>query len=245
NALVSSAREFNQVQPKNSFISMKMTVSDIPVTTTVIPAQAAEAMQLEIDCEQCQTRFAVIGSAYFCPGCGHNSVTRTYSDSLHKITVKLDCLDIVRKDIVKSMGKDKAELICRSILESCLSDGVVAFQKYCDGLYARYGTPPQNVFQRIDQGSDLWTKAIGKGYDNWQTPDELAELKVLYQKRHILAHNEGIVDQQYLVKSGDTIYKNGQRIVVAPRDVQALLGHLGRLGAGLKTACDKQGLAKF
>jgi uncharacterized Zn finger protein (UPF0148 family) len=238
NALVSGAQEFNRAQPKNSFISMSMKVSGGPVVTAVIPAKAAEEMQLEITCEQCQTRFAVIGSAYFCPACGHNSVTRTYSDSLRKIRVKLDSIELVRKAISEASGKDAAEVTCRSLLESCLSDGVVAFQKFCDGLYAKYGTASTNVFQRIDQGSELWVKALGKGYDSWLAANEIEQLKVLYQKRHILAHNEGIVDSQYLAKSGDTAYKDGQRIVVGVHDVEALLDYLDRLGAGLQKACD-------
>lgn len=63
-------------------------------------------------------------------------------------------------------------------------------------------------------------------------------VKVLYQKRHILAHNEGIVDQSYLTKSGDTSYKAGQRIVVAGHDVQTLLDFLVKLEVGLQDACN-------
>lgn len=238
NALVSGARQFNQSQPKNGFITMSMTVSGGPVVSKVIPAQAAEAMQLEIACEQCHTRFAVIGSAYFCPACGHNSVTQTFADSLRKIRAKLDNIETVRIAITESAGKDESELTCRSLLESGLSDGVVAFQKYCDGLYAKFGTSATNVFQRLDQGSNLWVAAVGKGYDSWLTPDELAELNVLFQRRHILAHNEGIVDQKYIAKSGDATYKVGQRIVVARQDVLAMLSYLDKLGVGLKNACE-------
>jgi len=239
NALITGAQKFNRAQSKNSFISMSMKVSGGPVTTTVIPAKAAEEMQLEIACENCSTRFAVIGSAYFCPACGHNSVTKTYSDSLRKIRVKVDSLDTIRQAITDSTGKDEAEVTCRSLLESCISDGVVAFQKYCEGLHAKYGDSPFNAFQRLDQGSELWVRAVGKGYDTWLKSDEIARLKVLYQKRHILAHNEGIVDAQYLAKSGDTSYKEGQRIVISGRDIRVFLDYLDRLGTGLKEACDQ------
>jgi hypothetical protein len=36
------------------------------------------------------------------------------------------------------------------MIETCLSDGVVAFQKYCDGMYEQYGKTPMNIFQRLD-----------------------------------------------------------------------------------------------
>lgn len=239
NAMVSDAQKFNRAQTRNSFISMSLKVSGGPVVVTVIPAKAAAEMQLEIACEKCTTRFAVVGSAYFCPACGHNSVTQTYSDSLRKIRVKIDSLDTIRQAITDSTGKDEAEVTCRSLLESCISDGVVAFQKYSEGLYARFGDAPFNAFQRLDQGSELWVNAVGKGYGTWLTADELTRLKTLYQKRHILAHNEGIVDAQYIAKSGDPNYKVGQRIVISQRDIRDLVDYLDRLGTGLKEACDQ------
>lgn len=236
-ALRSGADKFNRKQPKNSFISMSMKVSGGTRKTHTIPAKAAELMQLEIQCENCASRFAVIGSAYFCPACGHNSVTRTFSDSLRKIKAKKESVEVVRKALTESTGKDEAELTCRSIVETCISDGVVAFQKYCEGMYESYGASPFNAFQRLDQASELWKEAIGKGFDAWLSTDEISTLNTLYQKRHLLAHNEGIVDSKYIQKSGDATYKEGQRIVVSGRDIESLVNILDKLGKAIATEC--------
>jgi RNA polymerase subunit RPABC4/transcription elongation factor Spt4 len=238
NAIRSDAQKFNQRQPRNSFISMSMKVNGGISRTFAIPAKAAELMQLEIQCEECNSRFAVIGSAYFCPACGHNSVTQTFVDSLRKIKAKKDSIEIVKNALTESMGKDEAELTCRSLLETCISDGVVAFQKYCEGMYVRFGTAPFNAFQRLEQGSNIWFEVLQKGYSDWLTNDELAELKILFQKRHILAHNEGIVDNQYITKSEDVSYKEGQRIVVSERNIDALISSLEKLGSGIRTVCN-------
>lgn len=239
NALMTDAEKFNRRQSKNGFFTMSMKVDGGRVQTSVIPAKAAEEMQLEIQCEVCDSRYAVIGNAFFCPACGHNSVTRNYSDALKKIQVKRDNLGIIRQALIESTGKDEAEVTCRSLLETCISDGVVAFQKFCEGLYVEFGEPPFNAFQRLDQGSELWEKEIRHGYGDWLDQDELQRLKVLYQKRHILAHNDGLVDAQYIKKSGDGTYKEGQRIVVSERDIGELLACLDKLGSGLKAACEK------
>jgi hypothetical protein len=236
NALRSGAQKFNRKQPSNSFISMSMSVKGGIKRTHTIPAKAAEAMQLEIECEECNSQFAVIGSAYFCPACGYNSVLRTFSDSLRKIKAKKDSVSIIREALAAVSGVDDAELTCRSIIETCITDGVVAFQKYCDGLYLSYGQPPFNVFQRLDQGSQLWKETIGKEYTDWITDEELGRLQVLYQRRHILSHSEGIVDEKYLEKTGDIKYKIGQRIVVSARDIEDLLSILEKLSNGLEEA---------
>lgn len=239
NALRSGAQKFNQRQPRNSFISMSMEVKGGVKRTYTLPAKAAEVMQLEIQCESCSSRFAVIGSAYFCPACGVNSVVRTFDDSLRKIRAKKDSEDVVRSALTEALGRDEAELTCRSLRETCLTDGVTAFQKYCEGLYESDGKSPFNAFQRIEDGSNLWRVALGDGYEKWLSSSELNELKIQYQKRHLLAHQEGIVDERYVKSSGDVSYKVGQRLVVATGDVEALLMLLGKLGQGLKVACGR------
>ncbi|NOU41406.1 MAG: hypothetical protein HOO85_09085 [Methylotenera sp.] len=239
NALRSGAQKFNRRQPKNSFISMTMEVKGGIKRTHTIPAKAAELMQLEIQCEACHSRFAVIGSAYFCPACGHNSVTQTFSDSLRKIRAKNDSVQIVRNALNVTIGKDEAELTCRSLIETCISDGVVAFQKYSEGMYERFGKLPFNAFQRLEQGSNLWEVAVQRSFSDWLTSEELATLNILYQKRHLLAHNEGIVDSQYIKKSGDLSYKEGQRIVVSGKDIDNLVSSIEKLANGIKEICDR------
>ena len=63
---------------------------------------------------------------------------------------------------------------------------------------------------------------------------ELSELNVVFQKRHLLAHNEGIVDENYLKKSRDTSYRLNQRIVISERNIEDLLTCLEKLYSGLK-----------
>ncbi len=234
NAMRADAQKFNRKQPRNSFISISLSVEGGVKRTYTLPAEAVEPMQLEITCEQCNSHFAVIGSAYFCPNCGHNSVTQTFSDSLRKIRAKIDSIDIIKNQLSRELGKDETELTCRSLLETSISDGVVAFQKYCEGLYSDYGTAPFNAFQRLEQGSDLWQSVIHKGYNDWLTPNEFTDLNILYQKRHILTHNEGIVDERYLSNSGDSTYNLGQRIVILNKDIENLVCYLQKLSNGIK-----------
>ena len=233
NALRSGAQKFNRRQAKNSFISLSVKVKGGRKRTFALPIAAAEEMQLEIECEKCHAHFAVVGSAYFCPSCGHNSVIQTYMDSLRKIRAKKNNINKIKQHLIEVSSKDDAVLVSRSMLESCISDGVVAFQKYCEGLYEEYGKAPFNAFQRIDQGSKLWASATGKGYDAWLTTNELSQMTTLFQKRHLLAHQDGIVDVKYIEKTAETTYKAGQRIVITERDIDILLNILEKLGEGL------------
>lgn len=75
------AARFNCGQPRGGFITMRMDVST-PEQTVALPPSAAETMTLRIACRACGCRFAVVGAAYFCPTCGHNSAPETFSQSL-------------------------------------------------------------------------------------------------------------------------------------------------------------------
>ncbi|MFQ5910054.1 MAG: hypothetical protein ACE5IJ_04945 [Thermoplasmata archaeon] len=121
-------------------------------------------------------------------------------------------------------------------LKGRLSDAVTAFQRLADFLYTRLPKAPPvkgPVFQRVRDGSSLWKRAIGEGYEAVLTGMEIDRLNVLFQRRHLLEHTDGIVDQQYLDRSHDQTYRVGQRIVVNVQDVVELANLVKRLGTGL------------
>lgn len=70
NAMKSDADRFNRSQPKNSFLSMSMEVKDSKRRTHPLPIPATKPMQFEIQCEKCNSRFAVNDTVSFCPSCG-------------------------------------------------------------------------------------------------------------------------------------------------------------------------------
>ena len=87
----------------------------------------------------------------------------------------------------------------------------------------------KNVFQSIAEGSELWRVTIGKRYDDLLTPAEMADLTRFFQQRHLLAHCEGIVDQEYITKSGDQTYAVGQRLVVRVEVVHRTVNLVSKL----------------
>ena len=57
-------------------------------------------------------------------------------------------------------------------------------------------------------------RATGKHYSDYLAPAEIATLKRAFQQRHLLAHTQGIVDQNYIDRSGDTSHQLGERLVI-------------------------------
>jgi len=220
-AVIEDAKDFNSRQSSNSFISIHVSVSGAKPLHYVLPIPAIQEMLLKIKCKECSSRYAVIGSAFFCPSCGHNSAEETFDNSINKIEIKLKNLDKIRETI-DGMSRDEAEIICRSLIESSLNECVVAFQRFCEVTYSKLNPTEKikfNAFQKLDVGGVYWKNLYGETYDDWLTQDEFKKLNELFQKRHLLSHTEGIVDQKYVDKSTDNTYIVGQRIVVKENDI--------------------------
>jgi uncharacterized Zn finger protein (UPF0148 family) len=232
NAMIRDARRFNSRQPRSGLISMSLHYKGPSHIPALVPLEASEQMQLKITCDHCNARFAVIGSAFFCPKCGRSSVVRVFNDAMAKIEAKVRHLDRI-VEAVATQDKDAAELTRRSLLESGISDAVVAFQRAMEELYRAHPSSQDkvnaNAFQRLRDGSNLWQAVGCPSYADVLSSQELERMRILFQRRHLLAHSEGIVDDRYVQRSGDNRYASGQRIVVRPEHVEQLVALVRKL----------------
>lgn len=201
------------------------------------PIGQSEEWETDITCEKCGTRYSVIGSAYFCPCCGHNSAVSAFNESTDSIEKMLKSLPEMKQLLTESYGRDKAETMCRGLLESSLGDIVSAFQKFASCHYDKLTGEISRVndFQIVEKGSQLFKDAAGKGYEEWLSDKELHDMNMFFQRRHLIEHNNGMVDQKYVDKSGDNSYVIGQRLVVKENDAYALLTIIKKLAKGLMT----------
>ena len=199
------------------------------------PIGQCEEWETDIICEKCGTRYSVIGAAYFCPCCGYNSVSNVFDESLDSIEKMLKSIPDMREMLTESYGRDKAETLCRGLIESSIGDVVSAFQKYAACNYDKLTgkTSRVNDFQIVEKGSQLFKENTGKGYDKWLSELELKRLNLMFQRRHLIEHNNGMVDQKYIDKSGDQTYAVGQRLVVKQAEVNELIELIKNLGNGL------------
>ena len=65
-----------------------------------------------------------------------------------------------------------------------------------------HGARP-NDFQRLVKGSELFEGLSGKAYSEWVTTDQLKFMSLMFQRRHLLEHNNGLVDQRYVAQTND------------------------------------------
>lgn len=229
-----SARAFNRAQPQGGFITMRMSYR--PAAEPVsMPAQAAALLQQRWTCERCNCRYASLGAAFFCPSCGHNSAIATFDHTVATVRASLDAIPQIGAVLERGAAAD----MTRRVVEDGFVKLVGTYQRFAEATYAGLPnvTPARrNVFQTLTEASELWRVALGVGYPELLSAAQLRDLTRFLQQRHLLAHTDGIVDQDYLDRSGDATYRLGQRIVVRADDVRELADLLTELAQQLRAA---------
>jgi hypothetical protein len=141
--------------------------------------------------------------------------------------------------MVSALGEDATEDAARHIRENALVKLASSFQRFAEALFDKVPNrgdfqPRRNVFQNLKESSDLWRSAIGSGYEEMLTESDLDALERHFQQRHLLAHKDGIVDQQYVDRSGDTSYVVGQRLVIRADAIEDLGALVQRVAGELR-----------
>lgn len=201
----------------NSFLSITLDVRG-GRNAVLVPVAAAEPMRLHTTCEGCGCRYSYVGAAYFCPSCGANSASHTFTQTLNTIRTAAGLGETLRK----TLGPDEAEVMIRTLLEKAIQDTVMSFQRLNEHLYERQcgKMARRNAFQNLDAGSELWRAEIGQAYVDLIGQPKLDKLKIYFQQRHLLAHQQGIVDQDYIDRSSDRTHAAGQRLLIRDSTVR-------------------------
>ncbi len=229
--------DFNSRVPKNGLIKLSMSYK-LSRPVAVVPLIAAELMNQRYTCELCGCRYAAIGAAFFCPSCGHNSAHTALKETL--LTIRK--LPEVRVALESGLNRDAAENTLRLLLEENMGKLVSSFQRFAEVTFELLPnpnavSPRRNLFQNLSQSSDLWEQTIGVRYEAMLTTVEWEQLQRYFQQRHVLAHKDGIVDEDYLKKTGDGQYRSGQRLVVRESEVMHFTDLVEKLITALQGIC--------
>ena len=194
---------------RNAFISIGITVKGQP---TPIAYYSEEELEEHVACAVCTLQYTIFGAFGYCPDCGvHNSqqIVNANFDLVLKI---LDLASIAD-------GEIKAKLV-----ENALEDAVSAFdgfgREHCSNLTHKISF--QNISGAKDkllreEGLDI---TAGLGADRWNFICEQ------FQKRHLLAHKMGIIDEEFVQKTWHSPSLIGRKVPITENDVRVLVGDL-------------------
>lgn len=194
-------------------------------------------LETEVVCHHCTLRYAIYGVFAFCPDCGiHNS-----------LQILCKNLDLCLKEVDLAAQSEVA--LAEHLIGDALENAVSAFDGFgretCRISSERLGDPTRAgkiSFQNLTAARDKLMGSWGFDLSATLNPDEWQFVCRCFQKRHLLAHKMGVVDDAYLKGAGDVHATVGRKISITGQEVKALTEALRRLGEHLFN--ELQGLPK-
>jgi len=217
--------EFNH-QPRGGFgigISMKVTGQPTPIRH-----YREKQLETEVVCDKCTLRYMIYGVFGFCPDCGtHNSLQILGKN-----------LELVDKMLAVAEAQESA--VAQVLIENALEDCVSSFDGFgretCRVFSSRAPTPAKAAeirFQNIASAKQRVQEQFGVDFANGLNDSEWALVIRCFQKRHLLAHKMGVVDEEYIRATGDLTVVLGRKSQVDSVEVRALVAALHTLGKQL------------
>jgi len=204
-------------------ISLKVTGRPDPVYM-----YSEKDLETVVVCNLCTLRYAIYGVFAFCPDCGSHNSFRILAKSL----------EVAGRKVALAGSIEDAEL-SDHIVGDALGNAVAAFDGFGREVLRVWGgrqMPPKELsvkFQNLEGARQSVQKEVGIDIATTGTAEEWEFLCRCFQKRHLLAHKLGVVDEDYVKKAKDPEAVLGRNILVTKEEVTRLLEVLSRFGSTL------------
>jgi hypothetical protein len=214
----------------HAFISIGLEVEGQPLP---IRYYREKKLETEVVCYRCTLRYAIYGVFGYCPDCGvHNSLQILGAN-----------LDIVRKMLALSgeASKEVGDKLIENALEDAISS-IDGFGREICKVYAAKSSDPAKArsisFQNIQKARDQIRSLFNIDTAAPLTQDEWSSLTRAFQKRHLIAHKMGVIDQQYTDITGESPSLIGRKIEIKSEEVSELVKGLEKIGSHISTKLD-------
>ncbi len=183
-----------------------------------------KSLETSITCSSCGLGYAVFGVFAFCPDCGQHNSLQILSQN-HDIILRM-------LDIAANAENEVSQWLIGNALEDCVSSFDGFGRRVCY-VYRNSSSNPKKAlevsFQNLEKAKEKIIELFGIDLSNGVNNDEWQMAKRAFQKRHLLAHRMGVIDEEYVRKSGDISARVGRKVIISEEEIRQLIEVLGKL----------------
>lgn len=220
-------------RPRGSFgIGFSVKITGQP---TLIRRYSEKQLETEVICDRCTLRYMIYGVFGFCPDCGnHNS-----------LQILCKNLELVEKMLfaIGDLGDvSVAQVLIENALEDCVSSFDGFGRETCRVFSSRSTTPekaPEIRFQNITSARKRVQTQFSVDFARSLDTEAWALVTRCFEKRHLLAHKMGVIDEEYVNTTGELGAIVGRKIQVQVPEVRVLVNVLKSLGRELFMLLEK------
>lgn len=214
-------------QTRNGFIQLSM---DYKGGSHPIRYYREKELETTVVCDNCTLEYAVYGVFAYCPDCGtHNSLQILRSN-----------FALASKELAMAASGDDKEL-AQYLMADALENAVSSFDGFGRQIAEVYRDKASNPdqtqhlsFQNIDRARDRVKDLFGLDFADGISQDEWESVCRCFQKRHVLAHTMGVIDQAYIDATGDQSVTVGHKVPISQQEIEDLMACLEKMGQRLK-----------
>ncbi len=207
--LLSQMKQMERRPDPRAFLSIGITVKGSP---TPIAYYSEKQLEERVTCSSCTLEYTIYGAFGFCPDCGvHNS--------LQIVNANFDLL-LKTLDLANTADAD----LSKKLVENALEDAVSCFDGF--GREHCVNQPYKISFQNIDGAKERLQREVNLDISAALNQNQWKFVCEQFQKRHLLAHKMGIIDSDFVSKTGSSSSLLGRKVVVSEADVRSLVAHL-------------------
>ena len=207
----------------DGFLSMEMSLK--PGQKPVVRRPFDEEVRRDVICPNCNLDQSVYGLATWCSDCGVDIFLTHVAAELSVVNLMIEDVDRRRENLgVRVAAKD---------IENCLEDTVSIFEAVLRVLVKRYKRKEEiteeeidrffkkngNAFQNINRSIDVFETKVGLPLLNDQSQQDIDQLAAIFEKRHPITHNLGVVDKKYIEKARN-VEEEGKEVLVSVNEVK-------------------------
>lgn len=207
--LLNGLKSVERKPDPNALFSIGISVKGDP---TPLAYYTEKELEERVVCEKCTLEYTIYGIFGWCPDCGiHNSLQMLKNN-----------FNVIKKTLDIAM---KADGDVRSMLvNNALEDVVSAFDAF--GRSLMEVSSGKVSFQNIQAARDRIEKTVGVNIASGLDEGQWKHVCAQFQKRHLLAHKMGVMDEEYVKKAGCNPELVGRKVDISPNDVESLISCL-------------------
>ena len=199
-----------------------------PGSKPIVHRPFEEEVRRDIICPYCGLDQSVYGLATWCADCGKDIFLTHVKAELAVVSLMLGDVDRRREELgVRVAAKD---------LENYLEDVVSIFEAVLKVLVRRYkyqnGTSAEevdklynsigNTFQSIKRSEEAFSIKIGLPLFYEMSVGEIDMLTQIFENRHPITHNLGVVDKKYIQKARSA-EEEGKEVLITEKEISRVI----------------------
>lgn len=208
------------------FVSIEMSFKEGPKPYVRRPFE--EEVRRDVICPNCGLDQSVYGLATWCADCGKDiflthveaevSVIRTMLSDVERRREQLGGR-IAARDIENCLEDVVSifEAVLRILVRRHLLNGVTSTEEV-DKFFKKTG----NAFQNLKRSEEIFQQELGIGLLGCLSEAESMRLSGVFDKRHPITHNLGIIDRKYLERARSA-EDEGKEVLVSVDEVEAAI----------------------